>query len=233
MLDGKLVVVTRASDDSAHVKNLLEKTGARVYELPTIKFEALATRVDDLSGYTHVVFTSSHAVDFFMRATSSPIPRYVQVAARGDVTKEKLTSYGVAAKNFADVTDWQSANVLLPRSQLATDELPQELRDKGAKVTTIALYLTLYVDERDAKFEELLAGGKVGCITFTSPSSIAGFGHRLAGSQLTQSALNLPAACIGRTTAAAAKKAGFKNILVSKENSAAGLVETLNEINDQ
>ncbi len=231
MLNGKLVVVTRASEDSAQLRELLQKSGARVYELPTITFRPLAfdqKTIGDLPAYTHVLFSSSHAVDFFTEA----LPKNVEVIAIGTATQEKLTSRGVAAKLFSEVRSWQGANVLLPRSQLAREDLPNVLQSKGATVTTVVPYMTLYVDERDGKFEELLAGGHVDYLTFTSPSSIAGFVHRLAGSKLLPQARAVPVGCIGQTTVAAAKKVGFKQIFVAKQNTTASLVETLNQIND-
>ncbi len=64
-------------------------------------------------------------------------------------------------------------------------------------------------------------------MAFMSGSSVESFSKNLSSSMLKKKALAIPAACIGPQTAKAAKKVGFKKIIISKVQTAKGLAHTI------
>ena len=117
--------------------------------------------------------------------------------------------------------------VLLPRAEIAREELPREIVRAGGIAHEIVVYKTL-----PAKIDiEGLAALKSGVdvITFTSASTVENFVAIVKQNGLDP--LNLPNdplfACIGPITEQAAKEAGFQNIIVAKEYTTDGLIEVI------
>src|SRR5271157_1476080 len=70
---GLRVLVTRVRASVHHLSNMLAKEGAKVVEIPTIKIKPLPLdprgrkRLRQIGEYDWLVFSSSHAVEIFMK----------------------------------------------------------------------------------------------------------------------------------------------------------------------
>ena len=73
-LFGRRIVVTRSRSQSADLTSRLERLGAEVIEMPTIRIteppdpQPLCRAIDELADFDWIVFTSANAVDAFMGA---------------------------------------------------------------------------------------------------------------------------------------------------------------------
>src|ERR1044072_2665096 len=100
-ISGRTVVITRALPQSAEFVNALQQFGAMVLSCPTIEikapesYERLDEAIDHLYGYDWVIFTSTNAVDFFLRRLTF-LNHHIsdlddlQVCAIGDASADKL-----------------------------------------------------------------------------------------------------------------------------------------------
>ena len=247
----KLVVITRGSQDALPLRALLEAAGAPVYELPTIRRVKKAlgrqerTALAALATYDYLIFTSAQAVTSFMEeADKAGLQRAafseVKIAAIGPLTaaavRERGLSVHLVPRRFTSqdlvrtLPGLTGKKILVSRSEIALPDLLRGLRGKGGAVTEINPYTTLPVQEDDLVFNRLLAGGQVGCLTFTSPSCVAGFPGRLKDSIVLEKALSLPAVCIGPRTAQAALRLGFTRVSCAEPFSVEGMVRTLQEL---
>lgn len=176
------------------------KVQVAVRRLPLSHASAKALRT--AASYDHVVFTSKNARKFFSqelkaRRIAAPAPaRIIQVGPRADLLKF----------NFA------GKRVLFPRSAIAPHDIVRRLRAKGVVVRVVPLYTTHGVPLARAQ-KNALARGLIRQIYFASPSGVAGLLGQLRG-RSRAAVLALPARCIGKTTAQAARSTGFKRVFI-------------------
>ena len=166
-LNGRRILLTRAKPDDA-IARALQAAGAHVdalaltvsTPLDSAQLDAARTRLAD-GGYAWVVFSSWRAA----RAVVSGLPRArslgTRVAAVGHATARWISDHaGVSA----DLTGAGSAAallecfpapasgarpVLIPRSALAPDTLPDGLRALGWSVEAVDAYTTTPADAAD------------------------------------------------------------------------------------
>lgn len=166
-LNGRRILLTRAKQDDA-IARTLQAAGAHVdalaltvsTPLDSAQLDAARTRLAD-GGYAWVVFSSWRAA----RAVVSGLPRArslgTRVAAVGHATAQWISDHaGVSA----DLTGAGSAAallecfptpssgarpVLIPRSALAPDTLPDGLRALGWSVEAVDAYTTTPADAAD------------------------------------------------------------------------------------
>jgi hydroxymethylbilane synthase len=101
------------------------------------------------------------------------------------------------------------AAVLVVRGELAEAALPTALRRRGATVRELTVYRTLEAPPASHQLlEAALATGELSAVIFASPSAVRGT-LALAAAGRQADLLRVPAICIGPTTAAAAREAGF------------------------
>ena len=115
------------------------------------------------------------------------------------------------------------ATVLFPRALEVRPVLAAGLRQAGFEVTEVVAYRTVRAGLHHGVTAETVEGALgADVVTFTSPSTVAGF-LALADGR----ALPPVVACIGPVTADAARGAGVSVDVVAAEHSAAGLVAAL------
>ena len=111
---------------------------------------------------------------------------------------------------------------LFPKSNIARDVIPKELRTLGANVDEIVTYKTVISEAENLEhIRSLLTDGKIDIITFFSPSSIRNF-TEMVGVNALQHVL---IAVIGSTTAEAVKEAGLEVNIVAKQQTTESLVQ--------
>jgi uroporphyrinogen III methyltransferase/synthase len=246
-LFGKNILVTRALHQVGELSRLLMEYGAVPVEMPLIKIRApsswkkLDRAILNLGSYHWIVFTSVNGVKMFFQrlyaldldarwfkdirigvigpATAEAIARH---GLHPDYMPEKYTSQGFLA-NF-DSQNITGCRVLLPRTDIATRELPDGIAKLGAEVYEVTTYRTTSV-KANPKRQQMLLNGEIDIITLTSPSTVANL-LTLLGSEW-QTIDRTKVVCIGPTTAAAATEAGLRVDIVAEEHTIYGLVEAM------
>ena len=195
-------VATRSREQNAELARVLGARGAEVVELPTIRFEAAVDSdaakdlVTNRECFTHIVFTSPRAVEFFRDvslAAGIDLADWSScgVAAVGPSTAHALAAAGLPA-TLRGSGDGAAAlakgmlesgaidansHVLVPQSAIARPELVELLSAAGVSATSLVVYRT--VREADAAAEQFLAqlqtGQPLDAIVFASPSAVESF----------------------------------------------------------
>ena len=158
--------------------------------------------------------------------------------AVGEKTKSLLEASGFSvqpipqkhsAENLAHSFYGQSISgqhFLFPKSSIACDVLPKELRSLGALVDEIVTYKTMIPESENLdQIRIFLTDGKINVITFFSPSSVRNFVEML-GVEILRDVL---VAVIGPTTSESAKDLGLEVHIVAKQQTTESLVHGIIE----
>jgi uroporphyrinogen III methyltransferase / synthase len=252
-LAGKRIVLTRAPEQARELSHVLEGMGAEILLLPMVVFappehtEALDSALRKLDGFRVILFTSQNAVRFFvgrcrhlgMKTSRLVSPGHL-IAAVGPATADAAMQEGLrvdlVAKNHngeALVEELRGSlagrDVLLPRSDLADDLLPNSLREAGARVTDVVAYRTLAPPALDPRIITKIRRAEVDAIVFASPSSFHNLCASVEASELARLSARIQFAAIGATTARALREAGARVEIEASESSAAGLADSIAE----
>src|SRR5436190_4565789 len=251
MLQNKRIVVTRSGSDAVSFKKRLEHQGAHVYMLPAIKTISNVTdpvvknALMHISAYTWIIFTSTKGVDFFLHGLKTAgidkeILQRKKIAVVGKKTAQKVMHYHLPVHILPDIytnnqlvkeiKQIQGQKILLPRGQLGSKKFAQELQTKGAIVTDIPLYKTIFIQKRDLLFEDFVKKEKINYITFTSPSTIMGFLERVKEPSIQKKICAIPVFSIGPVTTKTAQKQGFLKIFTADIHTTNGMITKLQEI---
>ncbi len=236
-LAGWRIVVTRPAAQAAPLVAALVDQGAEVVELATISIAdpadggaALRAAAGRLDQFAWVVFTSENAVARFVSAVGDlRALGGVRVAAIGVGTAQALRSRGIEVdlvpRRFvgeALIEEFPPAipggRVLLPRAAVARQVVPDGLRRLGWQVEVVEAYQTAPAAPSP---EALARAGTADAITFTSPSTVAGYRHLAPGEAPEV------VASIGPVTSAAVQAAGMSVTVEAGVHSLDGLVAAL------
>ena len=189
-LNGRRILLTRAKQDDA-IARTLQAAGAHVDALAltvstpmeSAQLDAARDRLAD-GGYTWVVFSSWRAA----RAVVSGLPLArslgTRIAAVGEVTARwisdhagvsaDLTGGGSAAEllQYFPAPDSGARPILIPRSALAPDTLPEGLRALGWSVEAVDAYTTAptAADDIDADIAGNFRAGRYDGVVLTASS---------------------------------------------------------------
>lgn len=244
VLSGWRILIGRAAGRSTGLIRSLAADGAAVQAIPLVDIEPLpdAAALDgvvlDLSDGTAewVVFTSVNTVRAVLdRAAvlgiSTVIAADTRVAAVGPATAEALQAAGIAvdlqpagrgsAQALADIfpTARDGETVLLPRSALADDSLPDALRGRGFQVRAADAYRTVSRPLPASVVEDLVAG-RFEAVVVTSGSGVP------ALAAATPAAGTVMVA-IGRPTTLVLEEAGFTDVLTAADPTDDGILFAL------
>lgn len=223
-LRGRRIVVTRPRARAASLCAALTARGAVVIACPVIETVALAggeldAALRDVARYDWIALTSAAAVEALCerRDALGLGPVEVPVAAVGPATRDAAVAVGFEVRAVpatykgselaAAMLPLSGRRVLLPASTIARPQTAAALRAAGARVDEVFAYETRTMAPPAETLAALRAGADV--ITFASPSAVAAFSDLTGevGRSLLHSAV---IACIGPTTAAAARAAGLE-----------------------
>jgi uroporphyrinogen III methyltransferase/synthase len=245
-LFGRRVLVTRPAHQADDFALSLWEAGAEPIVAPAIAIgppdDPAAARgaVARVREFDWVVFTSRNGVDAFFDVLGE-LGRDARafgdarIAAIGPKTGEALARRGIRVDlipvefvNEAVAAELLARSapgdrVLVYRAQEARDVLPETLREQGRVVDVVAAYRTRFVEdpEMGAKAE------RADIVTFTSPSTVAGFVHNVDDAATLLAGKTV--AAIGPITANAAREAGIRVDVVAEEFTVDGLVRALTE----
>ena len=248
-LFGRRIMVTRTRTQAGELSARLAELGASPVEIPTIEVRSLEDSGEldsclrSVSEFDWIAFTSANAaravcdrlmeIGMDMRAFHG-----VKIAAVGRATSSELFRRGVRADLLPDRAtsgDLASAliesgisgsRILLPRSDIATPELPTRLRSNGAIVRELDAYRTVIPAASVAAAKEAIRQG-VDAITFTSSSTVTNLLRILNEDVSLLSGVKV--ACIGPVTAATASRLGLKVDIVASVVALDSMAESLSE----
>jgi uroporphyrinogen III methyltransferase/synthase len=249
-LFGKRVLVTRAGSQAGGLERLLIERGAQPVRFSSIEIRPIRGKqeldrgISGLHNYDYIVFTSVNGVEAFFRRLGemeldSRALAGLRIGAIGPMTARALRERGIMADYIPGVhtgqgfirglkkTDARGKRFLLPRADIADDEITAGLKKLGARVDEIAVYRTARPRRNLARLKDLLLPGNLDVITFTSSSTVTNLLAGLDSAEIHH--INAKIACIGPKTAATAIKAGLKVDVLAREQSMAGMIEAMEE----
>ncbi len=250
-LFGLRVLVTRSRTQASALSQRLEELGAEAVEVPTIEIRPpddwgpLDGAVREIAEFTWIVFTSVNAVDaLFDRMDGAGLDARalagVSLCAIGPATASALQRHGVradAAPSQYTTTDLAQsleehglagAQVLLPRADIAPNDLITDLERRGATVRQVTAYRTMAPEASRALAREALSRRQVDLVTFTSSSTVENL-VRLLGDEARRLLAPVKIACIGPVTARTAEGLGLRVDIVAREHTIPGLVDAVLE----
>jgi len=248
-LFGKRILVTRARAQASDFADLLEANGAEVIQFPTIKIQPIeGANIPSPTEYDWVIFTSVNAVEIFyerLRENGKDVRALggSSICAVGAKTVEALSRIGIhpdfvpshsrGSTIAAEIGDVNGKKILLPRAKIATADLPNGLREKGAQVDDVPLYDTLKVandgEKRRDEIEADLLNGSIDFVTFTSSSTVTNFLEMFPAHAPSVLLANVKVAVIGPTTQKTALARDVRVDVVAKEASVESLVGAMVE----
>lgn len=224
-LAGRTVLVTRPREQAGALCDPLRARGARPVEFPTIAVRgvdpaALDAELRELDRFAWLVFTSANAVrvlaDRLALVRPKGLPATTRVATVGAATARAAADRGLPVhavpREFtgtalpAAMGDLFGRAVLVPRADIGREETLAALRAMGAAVSDVTVYHTVPASPEPEAWDALAAG--VDAVTFTSPSAARNLAALLGDDARRRLAPSV-IACLGGTTAAAARAAGF------------------------
>jgi len=252
-LFGWRVLVPRTKEQAGALSDRLRAHGAVPEEVPTITVEPPRTpqqmerAVKGLvtGRYQWIAFTSVNAV----RAVREKFEEYgldarafagVKVAAVGEQTAAALRAFGITPDlvpngqqsseglaavwpPYDDVLD-PINRVLLPRADIATENLVAALTELGWEADDVTAYRTVRAAPPPAPIREAIKGGGFDAVLFTSSSTV----RNLVGIAGKPHAVTVIAA-IGPQTAKTAEEYGLRVDVMAPKPSAIALAEALAE----
>lgn len=249
-LSNRTIVITRPAEQANSLRKKLEELGAETILLPTIRIEPVENcseidrAVAELSSYDWVIFTSVNGVRFFQQRLELLARNKDEVAstrfcAIGPATARALTEAGfrvdlvpseyLSEGIVKEIGDVNGQRILLPRADLASDVLPNGLRNKGAVVHQVVTYRTL-PDRLSGKFVERLFASRIDAVILTSSSTVTYFVRLLGGDHARRLTDSAAVICIGPITARAAAANGFKVTAIAGEHTEDGLINAIMEV---
>lgn len=240
---GKHIVVTRALHQASTLEARLEQ-----YHAIPILYPCIATappedtsqldhQLRHLASYDWLLFTSANTVHAlnarFQALNLQPDWSKIKIGVVGSKTESvfrdifghcaDFTPETFTGEALAQTLPIQAgAKVLLPQSELADDTVVDTLAARGADVTSLVAYRTV-IGEGGDDVPQMLLDNEIDIVTFTSPSSVINFVERIKPLQ----AFDIPALCIGPTTAHAATEIGFTKCLVPNDYTLDGMLDKL------
>lgn len=230
----------------------LQRLGAQVLDLPTTRLAPpldaapLQAAVESLAhhAFDWLFFSSAHAVAaFFEQLEQFADVRLlggVRLGVVGPVTAEALAAYHLrpdfVPSQFTgldwvnEVGDLRGQRILIPRSDIAPPELIEAMQARGAVVQAVTAYRTVPAQAAAHRLQPLW-DGQVDVITLFSPSGLDGLVHMLAEARGENEALealrSCALACIGPTTAQAARKRGLRVDMIAEPHTGQGLAQAV------
>jgi uroporphyrinogen III methyltransferase/synthase len=241
-LFARRVLVARAPEQRAALVLGLRRRGADPICVPLLEFDALERaplRAALEREWDWIVFTSANAVRF-AAPSLPPTPGRARVACVGPSTADAVRRLGWSvdvqpakrslpaelARAMEQRAPLRDARVLFPRGARARDELVRELRSQGAEVHGVDVYDTRMPERAPDALRRVWAHG-LDAAALTSPSSAEHLCAALAPEARAELLERVVFACIGPTTALAARELGARRVVVASEQTDDALVEVL------
>ncbi|GMI91185.1 ARABIDOPSIS THALIANA UROPORPHYRINOGEN III SYNTHASE, DOMAIN OF UNKNOWN FUNCTION 724 3 [Hibiscus trionum] len=219
------VVVTRERGKNAKLIDVLAEHGIDCLELPLIQhtqgpdLDMLASVLSE-NTFDWIVITSPEAGSVFLEAWKAAGTPSVRIGVVGAGTasifknlKQSLDVAFVPSKATGKVLASElpkdgnkTCTVLYPASVKASNEIEEGLSRRGFQVVRLNTYTTVPVDHVDQVVLEKALSAPV--VAVASPSAVRAWVKLISEPDSWSNAV----ACIGETTASAAKRLGLRNV---------------------
>ncbi|KAL2498286.1 Uroporphyrinogen-III synthase [Abeliophyllum distichum] len=240
------VVVTRERGKNGKLINSLAKHGIQCLELPLIQHKQLpdSDRLPSVlsdTAFDWVVITSPEAGLVFLDGWKAAGMPKVKVGVVGAGTACVFTEVLRSSKQYLDVAfapskatgkvlaselpkhENRRCTVLYPASSKASGEIEEGLTKRGFEVTRLNTYTTATVSHVDQKVLEWALSAPV--VSVASPSAVRAWVSLIPKSLQWSNSV----ACIGETTAIAAKNMGLRNVYFPTNPGLEGWVNSILE----
>jgi uroporphyrinogen III methyltransferase/synthase len=249
---GKRVVVTRAAQQSGALIKALEEAGAIPVMLPLLAFappedfSALDAALRRGHEFDWLLLTSQNAVNALQERCAA-----LQISLRDVFVKAQVAAVGpstAAAAESAELKisyvprkhqgvalaeelggEFAGKKVLLPRSDLASVELPKVLQRLGALVTEVVVYKTIAPGGEEAQRAQSLLSDASDAILFFSPSAVHHLGGLLGSGDFLKLAKSAVFTAIGPVTHQTLCNSGVDRIVVAADATVDATVNALSD----
>lgn len=246
-LAGMRVVVTRTRAQSSQLVEQLESLGAEVLLFPVISIVPVSPPppVPAARNFDWVIFTSANAVSMFamvLNEAERTIDSYrtCNICTVGPATAARCRDYGLTvsltpqryvADAIAEALEQAEQSlagkrILLPRGNLAREDLVQQLRAKGATVVDVVVYRTEQGNPTAAEHAALDAF-QPDWVLFSSASTAENLNKLLGDDRMNMLKSRARFAAIGPSTRTAAEAIGIPIALEPSRSDVPGLVSAL------
>ena len=227
-LAGKNVLITRPRAQAAQLRQILIDLGATVLEAPVIRtidppdWQPVDKALKQIDSYDWLIFTSANGVDAAAGRLHSLGISPGRIAAVGtataaavehrlgrppDLVPKQAIGQALGEELVRD-HDIRNKQLLLLRADIASQELPDMLRQAGAIVTDVVAYQTEPVDSLPDEVIASLRTGTIDWVTFTSASTVRSMVRLLGNESSLLNNVNI--ASIGPITSEAVRDLGFE-----------------------
>ncbi len=249
-LFGRRVLVTRSREQASVLSGAIEDLGGESLEFPAIQIEEpedytpLDEAIRVLDTFSWVIFTSVNGVEFFFRRLKHHhkdirVLHRARLCAIGPKTREALEVRGLLVETVPgeyraeEIVEelrgkvGSGDRVLLPRADIARKVLTEALKLMGADVTEVTAYRTVMGEGDDGTIREMLRGGEIYLVTFTSSSTVRNFVKMIGEPSPEHLLKGVKVACIGPITADTARELGIKVDIIAEEYTIEGLLRAI------
>ena len=247
-LEGRRVLVTRASQQAGTLSEGLRALGAEPVEVPVLEFrppasfEALDAALRRFRYYDWLVLTSSNAVRAITeRAAELRIeleqPDSMKVAAVGEATASAAVTAGLTIAFIPESyvaeeliegmeRDVSRKMVLLARAETARDVIPDRLRAAGAQVDVADAYRNILPKDAPQMLRQALKG-RIDAATFTSSSSVTHLEEAARQGYVKWPLPGIPAVSIGPVTSRTLRELKWPPADEANPSDIPGLIEAV------
>ncbi|MBN1182634.1 MAG: uroporphyrinogen-III C-methyltransferase [Bacteroidales bacterium] len=250
-LFGKNIVVTRDEPGNADfAEKIIERGGnpipfATFHIKPLTETTGFLHTLTKLSDYDWIIFTSQNGVKVFFDAMEklkkdARVFSSTQIACIGPQTEATLNQFAIKAdfvptvftseqfgKQLIGFTNLKDKKVLLLRSEIASNELVEILKQADAQVEDISTYTAVMQKNETAYLEEKLHNREIDWITFASPSAVQGFYDNINSEIINSSKIKI--ASVGPVTSKELERKGVKVNVTASEHTLKGLLDAIEQ----
>lgn len=243
------VCLTSPQPNNDRLAQMLSEKGVTVWQLPMLDYAApsdnyiaLDHAIDELSIYSIVVFTSTHAVVVFQDRLNhhgdAPIG-HLKFAVVGESTAHLCAEYGFpvhyippvhTSRALGELLSLQAppkSCILFPQAEDGREEFVQAITSAEVELTVVPAYRTLPATVDVAAWQRRMIEEPWQALVATSPKGLRAwldaFGHAWAHEVMEKRTLFV----MGSTTEDAAHRLGFRNICTPTHSTLESLCECI------
>lgn len=243
------VCVTSPQPGNDRLAEMLRARDVTVWQLPVMayappqdNYAALDRAIDELSIYSVVVLTSTHAVSVFqdrLRHHGDAPIGHVKFAAVGESTAKRCAEYGFSVHFIPEVATGRAlgellsvqvpstSRILFPQAEEGREEFMQAMMAAGVVVTVVPAYRTVPLQVDVTAWKTRMESEGWQALVATSPKGLRTwldlFGHAWCHDMMDQRKLFV----MGATTAESAQRLGFRNVKTASHATLESLAETI------